>query len=243
MSDDSKVALITGASSGMGAATAVRLARDGARVMLAARRKDRLEKVADEVRQAGGEARTCVTDVARLDHVQALIQQTLEAFGRIDVVFNNAGLMRIGPIEKLTHADIEQMIKVNFLGAAWVLKEVVPILKKQNSGLIINTSSVLGGRKTRATAWIYAGTKWAVTAMTEGLREELVGTRVKVCAIQPGVVDTELFEAFEVHPMKYANITTPIRPAEVAELIAFLVNLPWHFNINEIILRPTEQTI
>lgn len=243
MSDDSKVALITGASSGMGAATAVRLARDGARVMLAARRKDRLEKVADEVRQAGGEARTCVADVARLDHVQALIQQTLEAFGRIDVVFNNAGLMRIGPIEKLTHADIEQMIKVNFLGAAWVLKEVVPILKKQNSGLIINTSSVLGGRKTRATAWIYAGTKWAVTAMTEGLREELVGTRVKVCAIQPGVVDTELFEAFEVHPMKYANITTPIRPAEVAELIAFLVNLPWHFNINEIILRPTEQTI
>lgn len=243
MSDTPKVVLITGASSGMGAATAIRLAREGARVMLAARRADRLEKVAQQVREAGGEARTCATDVTRLADVQAVVHQTMEAFGRIDVVFNNAGLMRIGPIEKLTHEDIEQQIKVNFLGAAWVLKEVVPILKKQNSGLIISTSSVLGGRKTRANAWIYAGTKWAVTAMTEGLREELVGTRVRVCAIQPGVVDTELFDAFEVHPTKYANISTPIKPQEVADLIAYIVNLPWHFNINEIIMRPTEQTI
>jgi NADP-dependent 3-hydroxy acid dehydrogenase YdfG len=243
MSDSVKAVLITGASSGMGAATAVRLARDGARVMLAARRQDRLEQVARQVQEAGGQARMCVTDVTRLEDIQSLVHQTMEAFGRIDVVFNNAGLMRVGPIEKLTHADIEQQIKVNFLGAAWVLKEVVPILKKQNSGLIINTSSVLGGRKTRATAWIYAGTKWAVTAMTEGLREELVGTRVRVCAIQPGVVDTELFDQFEVHPTKYANISTPIQPQEVADLIAYIVNLPWHFNINEIILRPTEQTI
>jgi NADP-dependent 3-hydroxy acid dehydrogenase YdfG len=243
MNNDPKVVIITGASSGMGAATALRLAQEGARLMLAARRVDRLEKVAEEARRLGGEVRICPTDVSRLEDVQTLIHQTMEGFGRIDVVFNNAGLMRIGPIEKLSHADIEQQIKVNFLGAAWVIKEVVPILKKQNSGLIINTSSVLGGRKTRATAWIYAGTKWAVTAMTEGLREELVGTRVRVCALQPGVVDTELFDAFEVHPTKYANISTPIKPQEVADLIAYIVNLPWHFNINEIILRPTEQTI
>lgn len=243
MSEASKVVLITGASSGMGAATAVRLARDGARVMLAARRADRLEQVAAKVRGAGGQARTCVTDVAKLHDVQALVHQTLEAFGRIDVVFNNAGLMRVGPIEKLSHDDIEQQIKVNFLGAAWMLKEVVPVLKKQNSGLIINTSSVLGGRKTRANAWVYAGTKWAVTAMTEGLREELVGTHVRVCSLQPGVVDTELFDQFEVHPTKYANISTPLKPEEVADLIAFLVNAPWHFNVNEIVLRPTEQTI
>src|SRR5438552_1960305 len=97
---DRKTVMITGASSGMGAATAVRLARDGARVMLAARRADRLEQVARQVRDAGGEARTCVTDVSRLEDVQAMVHQTLEAFGRIDVVFNNAGLMRIGPIEK-----------------------------------------------------------------------------------------------------------------------------------------------
>jgi NADP-dependent 3-hydroxy acid dehydrogenase YdfG len=240
---EAKVVMITGASSGIGAATAIRLAADGAKVMLAARREDRLRQVAEQVRQAGGEARICVTDVTRLEDVQRLVRQTMEAYGRIDVVFNNAGLMRIGPIEKLSHADIEQQIKVNFLGAAWVLKEVVPILRQQNSGLIINTSSVLGGRKTRATAWIYAGTKWAVTAMTEGLREELVGTRVRVCSLQPGVIDTELFDAFEVHPTKYANISSPLKPQEVADFLAYLVNAPWHFNVNEVVLRPTEQTI
>ncbi len=243
MNQSGRVVLITGASSGMGAATAVRLAREGARVVLAARRQDRLDEVAGQVRQAGGEALTCVTDVAELEQVQNLVRRTMDAFGRIDVVFNNAGLMRVAPIEKLSHTDIEQMIRVNFLGAAWVLKEVVPILKKQNSGLIINVSSVLGGRKTRATAWIYAGTKWAVTAMNEGLREELVGTRVKVCVLQPGVVDTELFSTFEVHPRQYANISTPVQPSEVAELIAFIVAQPWHVNINEVMFRPTEQTI
>lgn len=238
-----KVVMITGASSGIGAATAIRLAADGAKLMLAARREDRLRQTAEQVKQAGGEARICVTDVTRLEDVQRLVRETLDAYGRIDVVFNNAGLMRVAPIEKLSHADIEQMIKVNFLGAAWVLKEVVPILKQQNSGLIINTSSVLGGRKTRSTAWVYAGTKWAITAMTEGLREELVGTRVRVCSLQPGVIDTELFDTFEVHPTKYANISTPLKPQEVADLIAYIVNAPWHFNVNEVVLRPTEQTI
>ena len=123
-----------------------------------------------------------------------------------------------------------------------MLKEVVPILKKQNSGLIINVSSVLG-RKTRANAWVYAGTKWAVTAMNEGLREELLGTRVRVCAIQPGVVDTELFAALEQHPAKWQNITHMVKPQEVAELLAFVIAQPWYFDINEILFRPTQQVI
>lgn len=239
---DGKVILITGASSGMGAATAVRLAKEGSRVMLAARRADRLEQVADEVKQAGGEPLICQTDVADLSQVQAMVKKTLDAWDRIDVVFNNAGCMTTGPFEEMAHDEIERMIKVNVLGATWVLRETVPVLKKQNEGLIINVSSVLG-RKTRATAWVYAGTKWAITAMNEGLREELIGTRVRVCAIQPGVVDTELFDNFEVHPTKYANISAPIKPVEVADLIAYIVNLPWHVNINEVLLRPTEQAI
>ncbi len=242
MDDGARVVLITGASSGMGEAVAVRLAREGSRVVLAARREDRLKRVAERVRQAGGEPLVCVTDVTRLEHIQNMVRRTMEAFGRIDVVFNNAGLMRVGPIEKLSHADIEQQIRVNVLGAAWVLKEVVPILKRQDSGLIINVSSVLG-RKTRANAWIYAGTKWAVTAMNEGLREELVGTKVRVCAIQPGVVDTELFAAFETHPAKWQNITHMVKPEQVAELLAFIVNQPWHFDINEVLFRPTEQVV
>ncbi len=242
MSDDGKVVLITGASSGMGAATAVRLARDGARVVLAARRGDRLEQVAEQVRQAGGKALVCVTDVTRLTDIQAMIARTMEAHGRIDVVYNNAGLMRVAPIEKLSHEEIEQMVNVNVLGAVRVIKEVVPILKKQDSGLIINVSSVLG-RKTRATAWVYAATKWGVTAINEGLREELVGTKIRVCALQPGVVDTELFDAFEVHPAKWQKITHMVKPQDVAELIAFIVSRPWYFNINEVLFRPTQQVV
>lgn len=242
MSDDRKVVLITGASSGMGAATAVRLARDGARVVLAARREDRLRQVAEQVRQAGGEALICITDVTRLADIRAMIARTLETCGRIDVLYNNAGLMRVAPIEQLSHDEIEQMVNVNVLGAVRVLKEVVPILRKQDSGLIINVSSVLG-RKTRANAWVYAGTKWAITAINEGLREELVGTKIRVCALQPGVVDTELFDAFAVHPAKWQKITDMVKPQEVAELIAFIVRQPWHFNINEVLFRPTQQIV
>lgn len=242
MADNAKVVLITGASSGMGAALAVRVARDRAKVVLAARRVDRLEQVAQQVRQAGGEPLVCPTDVARLAQVQNMVRQTMEVFGRIDVVFNNAGLMRVAPIEQLSYADIEQQVRVNVLGAIYVIKEVVPILKKQDSGLIINVSSVLG-RKTRATAWVYAGTKWAITAINEGLREELVGTKVRVCAIQPGVVDTELFSTFEQHPAKWQNITHVIKPDQVAELLAFIIDQPWHFNINEVLFRPTQQVV
>jgi len=242
MADDAKVVLITGASSGMGAAAAVRLARDGAKVVLAARREDRLKQVAEQVRQAGGEPKICVTDVTRLDQIRAMVWLAVETFGRIDVLYNNAGLMRVAPIEQLSHADIEQMVNVNVLGAVRVLKEVVPILKKQDSGLIINVSSVLG-RKTRATAWVYAATKWGVTAINEGLREELVGTKIRVCALQPGVVDTELFDAFEVHPAKWQKITDMVKPQDVAELIAFIVSRPWHFNINEVLVRPTQQIV
>jgi NADP-dependent 3-hydroxy acid dehydrogenase YdfG len=242
MADEAKVILITGASSGMGAATAVRLARDGAKVVLAARREDRLRAVADQVREAGGEPLVCVTDVTQLDQIQAMVGKTMDKFGRIDVLFNNAGLMRAAPIEQMSHADMELQIKVNVLGAAWVLKEVVPILKQQDSGLIINVSSVLG-RKTRANAWIYAGTKWAITAMNEGLREELVGTKVRVCSIQPGVTDTELFNSFETHPAKWQKITHMVQPEEVAELLAFIIAQPWHFNINEVLFRPTQQIV
>ncbi len=242
MANDRLVIVITGASSGIGAAAAVRLARDGHRIAVAARRPDRLRKTADEVRAAGGEALVCQTDVGNAEAVRALVDRTLDAFGRIDVLFNNAGLMRVGPIEKMSDGDIEQMIRINFLGAVWVVKAVVPVMRKQNSGLIINTSSVLG-RKTRATAWVYAGTKWAVCAMTEGLRDELNGTRVRVCAIEPGIVDTALFETFEVHPAEANKVTSPLKPGEVAEVIAFLVKQPWHVNINEILIRPTEQIV
>lgn len=240
--EEPKVVLITGASSGMGAALAVRVARDGARVVLAARRVERLEQIAEQVRDAGGEPLVVPTDVTRLDQIQSLVAKAMETFDRIDVVHNNAGVMMTGPIEELSHDDIERQILVNVLGAARVIKEVVPILKRQDSGLIINVSSVLG-RKTRAKAWIYAATKWAVTAMNEGLREELVGTKIRVCALQPGVVDTELFDAFETHPAKWQSITHMVQPEEVAELLAFIIRQPWYFNVNEVLLRPTQQTV
>lgn len=239
---DKKVVVITGASSGMGEAAAVRLARDGARVVLAARREDRLHQVAERVRQAGGEALMCPTDLRQRAAIDALVDQAVEHYGRIDVAFNNAGLMRTGPIEELADEDIEQMIQVNVLAAFRFVKAVVPVMKQQNNGLILNVSSVLG-RKTRAKAWVYAGTKWAITAMNEGLREELLGTKVRVCALQPGVIDTELFDHFEEHPAKWQGITEMLKPEEMADLIAFIVSRPWHFNINEVLIRPTEQQV
>jgi NADP-dependent 3-hydroxy acid dehydrogenase YdfG len=242
MPDAKKVALITGASSGMGAATAVRLAKDGYRVAMAARRVDLLEVVAKRVREAGGEPLVIPTDVAKVGDVQKMVQATMDAFGRLDVLFNNAGLMRVGPIEELSHDEIKLMVDVNVTGAFAVVKEVVPILKKQNSGLIINVSSVLG-RKTRANAWAYAATKWAITAMNEGLREELVGTHVRVCSLQPGVIDTELFQAWPEHPAKWQNISEMLKPEEMADLIAFIASRPWHFNMNEVLIRPTEQIV
>ena len=138
MAEEKTVALITGASSGMGAALAERLAADGARVTLAARRRDRLAEVAARVRAAGGEPLVCPTDVGRLDEVRAMIERTTEAFGRIDVLFNGAGLFRTGLIEELPDEDIEAQIRVNLLAPIWVIKGVVPIMKRQNSGLIIN---------------------------------------------------------------------------------------------------------
>jgi len=242
MSDVKKVALITGASSGMGAATAVRLAGEGYRIVLAARRVELLEAVAGRVSESGGEPLVIPTNVAKVGDVQRMVAKAMGAFGRLDVVFNNAGVMRVGPIEELSHEDIKLMVDVNITGAIAVVKEVVPILKKQNSGLIVNVSSVLG-RKTRANAWVYAATKWAITAMNEGLREELVGTRVRVCSLQPGVVDTELFQAWPEHPAKWQNLSEMLKPEEMADLIAFIASRPWHFNINEVLVRPTEQIV
>ena len=241
MSENTKIILITGASSGIGEAAAVRLGREGYKIVLAARREDRLAQVAERVRKAGGEPLVCVTDVTELDQVRSMVRQTMDAFGRIDVVFNNAGLMRTAPIEEMSPADIEQQIRVNFLGAVWVIREVVPILRKQNSGLIINVSST-AGRKPRPTALVYCGTKYAINAVNDALREELLGTKVRVCSIQPGIVNTELFDTFEVHPSKRLHISKMIEPEEMAELIAFIIDKPWHVGINEVLIRPTEQS-
>ena len=238
----SKIALITGASSGMGKAAALRLSQEGFTIVAAARREDRLMALTDEIKQGGGECLPVKTDVGNLKEIQSLVQNTVLKYERIDLLFNNAGMMNAAPIEQLPHEDIEQMININVLAAIRIVKEVVPVMKKQNNGLILNVSSVLG-RKTRANAWVYAASKWAITAMNDGLREELVGTRIRVCSLQPGVVNTELFDRFPEHPAKWQNISEMIKPEEMADLIAYIVNLPWHLNINEVLIRPTEQIV
>lgn len=242
MNTSAKVVLITGAGSGIGAATAERFARDGACIALAARREDRLQEVANKVKQAGGQALIIPTDVTSLDQVRNMVTRTVDTFGRLDVVFNNAGVMRSAPLDQMDPADIEAQIKVNVLGACWVLREVIPILRKQNSGLIINVSSV-AGRKVRGNVAVYCGTKWGINAINEAIREELLGTRVRVCSIQPGVVDTELFDTFDVHPAERMNITQPLRPEQIADMLAYVADQPWYMNINEIMIRPTEQSM
>lgn len=239
---DAKTALITGASSGMGQAAAVRLAKEGYKIALAARRVERLNDAAARIKQVGGESLVIPTDLNKLADIQNMVATTMDKWGRLDVVFNNAGLMYAAPIEDLTHDQLTEMVNINVLAALYVVKEVIPVMKKQNSGILLNVSSVLG-RKTRAKAWAYAATKWAITAMNEGLREELVGTKVRVCALQPGVIDTELFDKMPDHPAKAQGITDMLKPDEMADLIAYIVKQPWHFNINEVLIRPTQQVV
>ena len=193
MSDNisGKVVIITGASSGMGEATARDLAAKGAKVVLGARRKDRLDSLVKDITDAGGHAIAVETDVTRLEDVQALIGAAKDTFGKIDVLFNNAGLMPLSRLDSLKIDEWDQMIDVNLKGTLYGIGAVLPVFKEQKSGHVINVSSVYG-HKTVATGAVYCATKHAVRSLSEGLRQEVKDYNVRVTVISPGAVDTEL---------------------------------------------------
>jgi len=240
-----QVALVTGASSGIGEATAWTLAAQGIRVAVAARRADRLEALVERIREAGGEAIALVADVTDEEQAQALVRRTQEQWGRLDILVNNAGLMLLGPIAGANTDDWRRMVQTNVLGLLYVTHAALPIMKAQGSGHIVNISS-LAGRIARAGSGVYNVTKWGVVAFSEALRQECVQDHIRVTVIEPGVVETDLASHI-THPaaretaLHRIRETTPLQSEDIANAIIYAVTQPPHVNVNEILIRPTEQ--
>lgn len=241
-----KVAIITGASSGIGEATARRLAESGARVVLAARRVERLDALAADIEHHQGTALVAPTDVTDERSVQRLARTTLDAFGRIDILINNAGIMPLSPISKLKVEEWDRMIDVNIKGVLYCVAATLPTMLEQESGHIINVSSV-AGRRPFPSGTVYSATKFAVRAISQGLRLELSPTKgIRVTDIEPGVVATEL--THHITDNETANRfqemwaeKTSLESIDIAETILFVLSLPDHVNVNEILVRPTDQ--
>ncbi|AVH74009.1 short-chain dehydrogenase/reductase SDR [Nostoc sp. 'Lobaria pulmonaria (5183) cyanobiont'] len=242
---DAKVAIITGASSGIGAAIAIALAEEGAQVAIAARRIERLNEVAQKIEAVGGKALPIVTDVTDETQVNSLVQKVNTTLGRIDILVNNAGIGGLGTIEDGDPAEWRRQFDLNVLGLLYATHAVLPIFKAQGVGHVVNLSSV-AGRITRAGMGVYSATKWGVNAISEALRQEVHKDNIRVTIIEPGLVATEFIDNITDPAAKQAlearfKAVTPLQPEDIARAIAYAVTQPPHVNVNEILLRPTQQ--
>ena len=235
-----RVAVITGASSGIGAATARALADDGYRVALLARRLDRIESLAAELGDGAIAIQADVTDRGSLLAAATRVQEEL---GGADVLVNNAGIMLLGPFSSEQHQDYRAMVEANLLGAITATEVFLDQLKAGGAGDLINISSV-AGRTARAGNGVYAATKWGMNGWSESLRQELLPS-VRVTLIEPGVVDTELPQHITHEQTRQAvqkgYDAATVKPEEVAEVISFVLSRPRHLAINEVLLRPADQ--
>jgi len=239
-----KVVVITGASSGIGESTAKLLARHGAKVVLAARRKDRLDAAVQEIAAAGGTAISCAVDVTKRAEVEALIRAAVDSFGRVDVIVNNAGIMPIAPIEALKVEEWDRQIDVNIKGVLYGVAAVLPHMQKQQSGHIINLASVFGIKVFAPGGTVYCATKSAVRALTEGLRMELHSHNIRCTLVSPGAVATELPESSseEATRKNLRELYKMAMPANaIARAIAYAIEQPAEVEIDEIVIRPTAQ--
>lgn len=249
MSLNDKVIVIMGASSGIGAATAKLLASKGAKLSLAARRLDRLE----EIQRSNPDAAIKIfkADVTNEKEVQAVIDATVASFGRIDVLFNNAGIMPVNDLDQTARTEWQQMMDINVKGVLNGIASALPVMKQQNSGHIITTSSVLGYEVLPGYA-AYSGTKYAVRAIMEGLRQEEHRNNIKTTVIAPGSVKTELFKSINNADVRNSLETAMqqpgsemlgLEPEEIAQAVAFVIDTPANMAVNEMIIRPTGQAV
>ncbi|HKD47962.1 MAG TPA: SDR family oxidoreductase [Rhizomicrobium sp.] len=236
-----KVVVVTGASSGLGEAAARLLAKNGAKLMLGARRLDRLKALAGEL--SLGDNAAVETDVAQYAQVKHLVDHAVKVHGRVDVILNNAGVMPLSPLERLKVRDWDQMIDVNIKGVLYGIAAALPHMKAQKSGHIINVSSVAGHR-VRASTAVYSATKTAVRVITEGLRQEVKPYNIRTTIISPGAVSSELLES--ITEKDIAENFSPVRdwalPGDsFASMVMFAMSQPENVDVNEILFRPTVQ--
>ena len=239
-----RVAIITGASAGIGYATARSLARAGASVVLTARRLERLESLALELEDAGSRALPLAADVVSLDDVRSVVDRTLKHFGRIDILVNNAGIMHIAPLEEARVDDWTRMVDVNVKGVLHFLSAVLPHMVESGSGHIVNVGSV-AGRRPFPGGTAYAATKFALRALSWGLHLELGSAHgIRVTDIQPGFVSTELLDGDPELASAWAEAwdeRRTLQPEDIARAIEFAVTSPDHVSVSEILVRPTDQ--
>jgi len=239
-----KVVVITGASSGLGASTAKLLARHGAKVVLGARRKDRIDAVVQEISVAGGTAIGFAADVTKRADVEALIQGAVDRFGRVDVLVNNAGIMAIAPIQLLKVEEWDRQIDVNIRGVLYGVAAALPHMQQQQSGHIINLASVTGIKVFAPGGTVYSATKFAVRALTEGLRMELHAENIRCTMISPGAIASELQDGSSdpssaTFVKEFYKIAIPADA--VARAVLYTIAQPADVEIDEVVLRPTVQ--
>ncbi|PTY35876.1 oxidoreductase [Saccharospirillum sp. MSK14-1] len=243
---EGKVVVITGASSGLGEATARLLAQEGAKLVLGARRTERLQALADELNNAGGHVLTVTTDVVQRDQVEALVKAAIQSHGRVDVMINNAGIMPQAPMEQLRVDEWDQQIDVNIKGVLYGIAAVLPHMQKQKSGQIINVSSV-AGHKVLPPGIVYCATKHAVRAISEGMRMEMTPYNIRSTILSPGAVATELNDSIKApevaEGMKAFYEAVAIPADSFARAVAFAISQPEDVDINEILFRPTAQEV
>jgi NADP-dependent 3-hydroxy acid dehydrogenase YdfG len=239
-----RVIAITGASSGIGEATALACAAAGASVALAARRADRIEALAKRIEDDGGRALAIPTDVGEEDQARAFVARAHAELGRLDGLINNAGVMLLGPIDGAPTEEWRRMIHANLFGVLYCTHAALPLMRAQGSGDVVNVSSV-AGRVARAGSGVYSLTKWGVNAFSEALRQECAGCGIRVTMIEPGAVATELPghnrpPVLEQMRKRFEGVE-PLQADDVANAILFALGQPQNVSVNELLVRPSRQ--
>jgi len=243
---DGKVAAITGASSGIGEATALALAGEGAKVALIARRHDRLVELSNRIEGEGREALAIEADISDHGKVEAIAGQIKGQFGGLHILVNNAGVMLLGAVDGADVEEWRRMVEVNLLGLLYCTREAIPVIRESGGGQIVNISSV-AGRTANLGSAVYNMTKWGVTGFSEALRQEALHSNIRVTCVEPGFVDTELqahnrdpvvVEAIEKNRDQIGEVLTA---EDVAQAILYAVSQPDRVNVNEVLVRPTGQ--
>jgi NADP-dependent 3-hydroxy acid dehydrogenase YdfG len=240
-----RVALVTGASSGIGEATARALAMAGAHVALAARRRDRLDALAQELAKSGAQVLVIAADLAQEAENRRIVAETEARFGRLDILVNNAGVMLLAPVDAADPADWRRMLELNVLGLMVSTQAALPGMRARGGGHVVNISST-AGRLPNANISGYSASKFGVFAFSESLRKEVYKDGIRVSVIEPGVVATELRDHIPHAPTQkalnaWADSMRQLQPEDIANAVLYCVTQPTHVNVNEILIRPTDQ--